>query len=398
MGNGPVAQLFRRDLVLDSALFGVSGGVLYEETAAVGAISGSAFTSMAGNEIGLMVTAGQDLHYYNGSTLATVSFPDGAAVAYVFTGGSRFWAIRKDTGKIYWTDALEADVEALDFTTAESLPDRLLQGLWIDGGAVLFGAESIEFYQQTGNSDLPIKPLTNMVIEKGLKATGCAVQYGKSFACVTNENQVIFQSEDGVLSNPGLQAKIEASATCRLFTFLLDGEEFLTLRLDDETHVWNKRSGAWSQFASYGQENWIPQCFASGLFGSSIDGRLLEWSDDYQDLGGELERRFRGGFPVNSGGVPVDNVQLRCNVGQTPFLSGDHAAPVVEMSLSRNGGQTWSDWRPKSLGEQGQYRQRVQWRSCGQASQPAFLAEWRVTSPVPFRVSEVLLNEPWGGR
>ena len=130
MGSGPVRQLFRRDLVLSSALFGVSGGRLYSGTTNIGAIAGSGPVSMAGNEIGLMVAAGSSLYYYNGTTLATVSFPDSASVAHVFTGGSRFWAIRKDTGKIYWTDALEADVEALDFATAESFPDRLYMGLW----------------------------------------------------------------------------------------------------------------------------------------------------------------------------------------------------------------------------------------------------------------------------
>ena len=47
--------------------------------------------------------------------------------------------------------------------------DRLLQGLWIDGMAVLFGKESIEFWSQTASADLPIKALQNMVIEEGIK-------------------------------------------------------------------------------------------------------------------------------------------------------------------------------------------------------------------------------------
>ena len=71
---------------------------------------------------------------------------------------------------------------------------------------------------------------------------------------------------------------------------------------------------------------------------------------------------------------------------------------MVEMRLSRNAGQTWSSWRGVSLGRQGDYRTRVQWRCCGQASQPAFLAEFRVTAPVDVRVSDVMVNEAAGGR
>lgn len=398
MGAGPVEALFKRDLVLSGSLFGVSGSALYSETTNLGAITGSGPVSMAGNEIGLMVTAGSSLHYYNGTVLATVSFPDSASVAHVFVGGSRFWAIRLDTGKIYWTDALEADVEALDFATAESLPDRLLHGLWIDGLAILFGKESVEFWASTGSETLPIQPIQNRVIEKGIKATGCATGIGPTFAWVTNENQVCLTNEDTIISNPGLEEKIEASAECRLFTFTLGGIEFLGLRIDNETHAWSWRSKLWSQFGSYGEDNWAPQCFAGGVFGSAVDGKTLEWGAAHLDLGGVLERRFRGGFPINAGGLTIGNVLLRTNIGQTPFLTGNYTNPQVEMRISRDAGQTWGNWRAVSMGAQGEYRKRVQWRACGQASQPGFMAEFRVTAPVPFRVSDVLINEPYGGR
>jgi hypothetical protein len=404
MGQGPVKQLFTQDGVLSGALFGVSNGTLYEATTSLGVIAGSGFVSMAGNEIGLMVTAGSSLYYWNGTVLATVSFPDSASVSHVFTGGSRFWAIRADTGKLYWTDSLEADVEALDFATAESLPDKLLQGLWIDGQPILFGAESVEFWQQTGSSTLPITPLKHLVWEVGIKATGCAVNIMDTFACVTSENNVVLQSEKNIISNAGLQARIEASTNVSLFTFLLDGVEFLALRLDAETQVFNPRTGMWSEFESYGETNWVPQCFASGVFGSSLDGKTLEWGTAHADIvtagnpSGVLERRFRGGFAINGGGINIANVQLRCNVGQTPYLTGDYTEPTVEMRLSRDAGQTWGNWRGVSLGSQGSYRTKVQWRACGMASQPAFLAEFRVTDPIDVRFSDVLVNEAWGGR
>jgi len=401
MGAGPVRALFRRDLVLSTALFGVSGAALYNGTTSLGTITGSGFVSMAGNEIGLMIAAGASLHYWNGTTLAVVAFPDSANVVHVFTGGSRFWTIRADTGKLYWTDSLEADIEALDFATAESFPDRLLQGLWIDGMAMLFGKESIEFWAQTGNSDLPIKPLQNMVIEEGLKATGCAAAIGETFAAVTSKNRIIYGAQGQVISNAGLEAKIETSASWSLFSFLDGGTEFLALRLDGETQAWNPRTNTWAEWGTFGRANWAAQCWADGVFGSAVDGKTLAWADGYSDAlatVGILRRQFNAGFAQNSGGLVINNVGLRVNVGQTPYLTGDYAEPAIEMRVSRNAGQTWGNPRAASLGTQGDYRQMVQWRGLGQSTSPGFLAEFTLTAPVPLRVSSCFINEQWGGR
>lgn len=398
MGAGPVRQLFQRDGVLSGALFGVSGGSIYSGTTALGSIGGSGPVSIAGNEIGIIATAGGTAHYYDGSALSSVSFPDSADVRKVFQGGSRFWLIRDGTGKLYFTPALDATVDSLDFVTAESMPDSLLDGLWLDDTAILFGAESVEFWPNTSDDELPIQPLEGRVIEKGIKATGCAAVIGSTFAWVTNGNQVCLTDENTIISNPGLEEKIEASSECRLFTFVIGGIDFLGLRIDGETHAWSWRSKLWSEFKSYGEANWVPQCFAGGVFGSAVDGRTLAWSSGHEDLGGVLERRFRAGFWATAA-MFVSNLVLRCNVGQTPFLEGDYAEPVVEMRVSLDHGRTWGDWRSASLGAQGQYGISVPWRAIGMARRwKAFLAEFRVTAPIDFRVSDVLANEPYGGR
>lgn len=395
MGSGPVEALLDADGVLSGDLIGIGGGTLYRGTTSIGAIAGSGVARLAGNELGAMATKGAGLYYYNGSTLATVAFPDGASVADVFVGGARFWAIRKDTGRLYWTDVLETDVEALDFVTAESFPDRLLQGLWIDGMPILFGAESIEFWQQTRSNNPPIAPLQNMVIERGIKNTGAACQFNETFAAVTNEDTVILGAQGQIISNPGLQERIGASSQAFLFTFLIDGTELLAMRIDGETQVFNGQT--WSKFETNGG-NWAAQCWAAGTFGSATNGKTLTFSAGHSELGGVLERRFRGGLPINGGGVNIDSLRLRANAGQTTFLSGDYAPGEVEMRVSRDAGQTWGPWIATSLGAQGEYNKRIEWRALGQASAPGFMCEFRVTDPIPLRVSGVFVNEPYGGR
>ena len=393
-----VDALFQRDGVLFGARFAIAGGVLYEGTGEVDSLGGNLTPSMAGNETGLFATAGQSLFFYDGATVSTVAFPDSADVTHVFGGASRIFAIRADTGKVYWTDALADDIDALDFATAESAPDTLLQGLWLDDKAILFGTETIEVWASTTDDALPIQPIESLLFEKGLRATGLACVYDYGFAFVGNDNVVYLGTANRPqpISEPWLSRKIAASVECRLFAFLLpDGREALCLRLDGEAHVFV--SGGWCEFQSYGEDNWLPQCWAKGVFGCS-DGRTAQWGTDYLDFGGELERRWRGGLPINAGGQAIDDIVLRCKTGQTPYLSGDHTEPVVEMRLSRNLGKTWGNWRAKSLGQQGQYGKRVQWRGLGMASAPGLLAELRVTAPVDCDVRDLRVNEGFGGR
>lgn len=398
LGDGPVDQLFQRDSVLSSALFGVSDGTLYSGGTSIGAIDGTGHVSIAGYESFLFAAAGGGLWGYDGSALGEIAFPDDADVTKVIVGASRAIVIREDTGKFYWSSALGTTIGPLNFATAESQPDDLLDCLFIDDILILFGAETVEFWPNVNDDTLPFQPLEGRVFEKGVKATGAATAIGSTFAWVTNTNEVCVQDVANVISNEGLEARIAASTTVRLFQFFIDGTELLALRLDGETQVYNPRTQMWSEFASYGQGNWIPQCYAGGVFGSSVDGKTLVWGDDYSDLGSVLERRWRAGLPFDAAGISISNVQVRCNVGQTGFLTGQYADPVIEMRMSRDAGQTWGAWKQASLGQQGQYRDKAQWRALGMASYPGLFMEFRVTDPVPFRLSAVDINLPYGGR
>lgn len=330
-------------------------------------------------------------------TFTTVAFPDSANVTKVLVGAGRAVCLRADTETYYWSEPLTSTVDALSFASAESQPDRLRDMLYIDDTLILFGAGTVEFHPNTQDADLPFQPLEGRVFERGIRATGCATQFGATFAWVTDRNQICIGDPDAIVSNSGMEAKIAASTDCRLFSFFIGGDEFLALRLDDETHVLSAKAKRWSRFSTNGG-NFGAQCFANGVFGSATDGKTLVFSDTKVELGSTLERRFRAGVVINAGGVAVNNLALRTNPGQTPYLAGDYSDPVVEMRVSRDAGRTWGSWRARNLGAIGEYGKKVQWRGLGMASQPGFLVEFRVTDPVPFRVSDVRMNDGYGGR
>ena len=316
----------------------------------------------------------------------------------ICVGSSRLIYIRAGSGRLYWADALTSTINALNFATAESSPDHLLDCKFMGDTLLLFGAETVEFWPASKlDPALPFVPLVGRVFPVGIRATGCATLFASTFAWITNRNQVCVGNPDTVISNSGLEERLRASTTASLFKMRIEGDDFLVVRLDTSTWVFSTRSSQWSTFESYSLTNWIPQCSTGTYLGSGVDGNVIQFSNDHQDFGGVLERRFRAGAPLNGDNLQVNNVMLRTNPGQTPFIVPTYDNPTVEMRASGDGGFTWSKWREKSLGKQGVYRMDMRWRSLGLFGSPGFLAAFRVTDPVPFRVSEVLINEGYPG-
>jgi hypothetical protein len=409
-GAGPVTAIFQQDGVRDGNLFTVSASALYEDGVSKGAVAGSGFANISGNEIGVVANAGAGVYFYDGSTLGLADFPDAANVCKVVDIGGRFIAIRTDTGKLYNTAVLETALVAgiltfgaLAFATAEDEPDPLVDMVVVGRTVVLGGSETVEFWQITGDNDLPLAPILGRAYTKGVKATGCLVEFDNTAVFVSGDGLVYRCDNEPIrISDPGIEERLAESSTAALFTFFFEGHEFLAIRMDTETMVFDAQTKQWCEWATEGETNFIGRCAitqdGSPVFGSALDGKTLAFGTVYTDLDGPMERRFRAGVPLNGGALSVDNLRLRTNPGNTTYLTGQYADPVVEMCFSRDGGRTFSARRSTKLGAQGEYRRQQEWRALGLFDAPGALFDIRVTDPVPFRVSGVAINEDGGGR
>lgn len=399
MGTGDMRGLYQADGVLGNALFGVSGDKLYEDGTLVGTIDGNGPVSFCGYSDYIFVCAGESIWSYDGTTLSSIAFPDGADVSKILVAASRLVAIRASTGTIYWSDPLGVTIDALAFAEAENSPDTLKDMQYLGDRLILLGAETVEFWQPSEDPDLPFQPLIGTALSVGCKTTGASSRFNNGFAWVSNFNEVCLDDPNNIISSPDLQIKIRNSAEVALWVFYVDDAEYLLLKLSNETWVYGARTQVWSEFKSYGHTNWLPSCYDAGYFGSSLSGvPLMQWSEGHEDLGGVLERRFRAWTPITNGSLKLGSIALRTNPGFTPFLIGDYSDPVVELRTSRDGGSSWQLWKQRSLGIQGEYRRKVVWGSLGQFSYPGALVEIRVTDPVDFRASGLVYNEPLGGR
>lgn len=402
VGAGPINGIFSKKGCFSGDIFTVSNNTLYRNASSLGAITGTGPVSIDGSDNEVVVTRGGLAYSYNGTNLASITFPDTANVRAVCFINGRFVFARDATAKFYWSDILDGrTVDALNFATAERQPDRLFDVVARGDILWLLGEATIEAWSNDGSSaDIPFSRIEQVVFDDGTIATGCSV-----FA----DNTIFTIRTDGTLSRMGqvlerisdnsVEERILASTTHRLFTFGWQGHEFVCVRLDDETLAYDCSTREFCEFQS-AQGNWFASCATmagdTAYFGNGDTEQVMVF-DGWDDLGSELERRFPAALQLDRP-TPIDSLRLWANTGETELLTGQGSDPIVEMRSSRDAGKAWGEWRSARLGAQGEYLTVPTWRRLGQFNFPGAMFEFRVTDPVGFRVSAVRANDLSGGR
>jgi hypothetical protein len=72
--------------------------------------------------------------------------------------------------------------------------------------------------------------------------------------------------------------------------------------------------------------------------------------------------------------------------------SGPGSAPVIQMRISTDNGNTWTSFRSRNLGAQGAYDERSKWNQNGRGRRPQTILHFKIVEPVAFTVTGVT----WG--
>ena len=213
----------------------------------------------------ILISDGQLLRYWNGTTLTTVggtaSFTPGN-VAYINGYGI---VNSSGTGQFFSTTADDfSAIDALDFATAESNPDAL-QTVFVDHNDIfLAGTSTIEVWQDTGGVDFPFQSIPSAKIERGTAAP-------LSFAA--EDNTVAFLGDDLIvyrldayrptrISNHAVEEAIRGvsaagRAAADAFVYTVSGHKFYTLTFPGELTVqYNYATGFWNRATTYGKDSW----------------------------------------------------------------------------------------------------------------------------------------------
>lgn len=370
----------RAALVVDNYLYVVAGRLLFRVDRAgaatqIGAIPTDGPVYMGRNravptQIGI-VSAGQ-FWVLTGTTL-TLNADLDLPAASSFTVLDGYGILPGFGNQWYITDIDDfTSINPLDFASAESSPDAIRRAAVRENELVLFGADSIEFWRDTGDT-FPFGRVTAKRI--GCLSAGSVTRVAQTLAWVaTDESDNIYVAvmngyDAQRISTHAVERAIRDDADRESITATSwgeDGHTFLALSGSNWTWVYDKATGLWHERQSYGSNKW--RCnnvvaFANKLIAcDASEGKLYEMHRDYYDEAGNplivtIVTPTHHVFPDR---LDIDKVHIRAVMGQgaTP---GDDATtdPQLMIRVSRDGGSTWGPQRFLSMGVDGERNLRI---------------------------------------
>jgi len=118
-----------------------------------------------------------------------IEIPDGLPPVSVATLKSHVLVALGNTDRFYWVAPAEFTIDPLNFATAESQPDDVLNVIVIGDTAMFIGEDSTEVWYATGILDSPFAPVSGRVYDRGA-IEGTALNVNGTVFLVGNDNVV----------------------------------------------------------------------------------------------------------------------------------------------------------------------------------------------------------------
>lgn len=404
----PSAQ--RAAIQFDGTLYSVAGNTFYSVSStgvesSIGTVSASGSVDIAKNASQVAILIEPNLWVYESGTLTQVSDVDftsrGAKKMAVLDNYGGF--IEPNSGRFFICDLANFRVyAALDFATAEALPDNLVSIESNQRQFVLFGEESGELWDNVGGSGFPFLRVTNGYFE-----SGCI---GKDATCGA-DNTVFWLDQDRIfrrlngltptrISHDGVEQQWQDYATvsdANVFSYVHDGHTFIVLRFPTQgaTWVYDINTQEWHERESYGYDHWraawVVKCYGKTLVGDTESGNIGEiHSTTYSEWGGILKREATSAITyAENKWAFFDRLELDMEVGRG-LETGQGSDPQVMLDISNNGGIDFRALPNRSLGTTGQYSKTIHWDGMGRSRERVH--RFRVTDPVPFVINAARLD------
>ncbi len=281
-----------------------AGNGLYNNGTLVGGIGGSGITPMVGTTFTHAIV-GDKLYLYDSTILAVPTpndpFDDTPQTVQDVEQINQYLLVLMTNGRFYWIVPGETTIDPLNFATAESSPDggkairRVGDEFWI------FGTETIEPWQSTGDVDAPFQRSSGRLYERGCLDRDTVRRFDNSVMWVGDDCQVYRGGAvPGVVSDNGLSERIrKRTAPLSAWVFRLDGHKFYTLRIPGQgTFCYDAQTQSWCQFATKGRAAWAPYVGydTSGLTicGDSDSGTVWTLAPLGDDAGAPIEWALTG--------------------------------------------------------------------------------------------------------
>lgn len=406
IGDGPIRGQYKAS---NGAHYVVSGNKIYSLTSAYAATErGTLSTStgqvqMADNGTSLVIVDGANGYVVTLSShaFASITDPDFLGSYHVWYLDGYFLFLDPDTQKLYWSDLLSTDFDALDFVSAEGAPDNAI-GLLVDHReAWVFGVSTTEVFYNSGDASSTFQRIQGAFIEYG-----CAAK----FSPAKLKNSVIWLSQDQ--DGAGVVVRAEGYQPQRISTHAIEhafrdydlssatswtyqdgGHYFYCLNFSDAdvTWVYDLSTGLWHERAYNNQGVEERHRAANHVFvnnahvvGDYVNGKLYSLSrTTYSDNSAAIIReRTLPHLSASGGNIFYDELHLDVQTGVGLDGTGQGTDPQIMMQYSDDGGHSWSNEKRRELGAIGERKTKVKFKRLGSSEDRVFKV--RYSDPTRF--------------
>lgn len=299
---------------------------------------------------------------------------------------------------------------AIDFASAEGLPDNLSTVVSNHRLLHVFGTATLELWINSGAATFPFQRIDGGFYDVGCSAPSSAVVADDSVFWLGNNPQ-------GALA----VFRMQGQSPQRISTVALENEIAAYARVDDafavgidirrhpcyvitfpsanRTWIYDSHSGAWTEWLEWIGSEWGRfrlNCFAAAygqlLVGDYRDGRLYNLTFDAYTNAGDPIRCLRTSPYTSNNGDRLFHSRLELMVEPGVGLNDgpvEGVEPQWELRFS-NDGKTWSSSLLRPLGRLGQYLTRIVWNRLG--SSRARIYEVSCAAPIKKVILGALLE------
>lgn len=327
---------------------------------------------------------------------------DGPANSLAYSDGYFIFS-KADSNNWFISDLRDGLIyNALDRGSAESDPDPIQVVAPLRGIVFVFGSQTFEQNQNVGGAAFPYVRINSGTYNKGCDAPKSITEVNNMLVWIgsgVNEQPAIWATSGGppeklstasidtILFSGGIEPVRKAWVT----KWAERGHSFVgftvpgicTVVYDFATNLWHRRESIdRDQAIAPWRVSAMVDGFSTIIVGDSYTGKIGSYDKSFFY---EYDQTVRGCFttpPIDNGGKPfsVNQVQLVCQTGFVPH-NGQGSDPVIRMSVSKDGGITYSPEISRKMGQIGQYYFPVTWPCLGRFPRSMTL-RWDISEPI----------------
>lgn len=324
-----------------------------------------------------------------------------------------FLFTKKDGQKFFISELRDgASYISTDFEASEADPDYVVSAYIIRNQPYIWGQQTIQGYQNVGGAGFPFVYIQGSVQGKGLSSIYGIVEENDRVAYLgggENESPSIWitdGSRSEKLSTIAIEQEIstyslETIQTCFTWQYSKAGAEFIAFTFPGEKcFVFDFRSGEWhtrESVNSMGEQgpcriSGVADCYGVLLVGDTATNKIgvLDRST-FTEYGEQIQRRFVTPH-IDNEGMPffIDSLEVVSKTG-AGLTSGQGSNPTISLSISYDGGRTFSNRLERTIGRIGEYNIRTIWNQLGRVAREVCF-KFEMSDPISWAITKIEVN------